>query len=633
MNLSAPWKALVLAATAMVSQRGWGTELYPWFSFKFWPDHMEWIIAALFVLLVQAVAIAVLMLNRHRRLIKDYRAIKEDSDLQKRVTDATLQSKILIQKVIDASPDWIFVKDAENRFMLVNETFAKALDLHPEDLIGHRDTEFMPPELYEGDPRTGSLGLHDYDKAVFRGETVHLEREKIFLTGDKPRVFDTYKTPLRDAEQRIYGNLCYRRDITDRFNKEEQQQLLERQLQQAQKMELIGHLTGGIAHDFNNILASILGHTELIQMTSEATLSPQTNKYLREVLQAGIRGKELVQQLLTFSQKREAAATTIFAQPIVKEVVKLLQSTLPASIAIKIKLGKSLPQVLMSSVQLHQILMNLGINARDAISGTGTIDVFVDAARVQAPRHCESCHQSFEGNYLMISVRDTGVGIAPENRSRIFDPFFSTKPVGSGSGLGLSVLHGIVHSAEGHIELVTEPGSGADFRIYLPAHEPKADAHAPYPMPDSQGMHLSSRVMVVDDEAGIVGVLTALLEGSGCTVMGFTDASAALRAFHDASDDVDLVITDLSMPELSGVDLAQAMLEIRPDLPIIMCTGYSAVMDESMALKIGICRFLIKPVPATVILSAVAHCLGVKGCGNSGGTVDGGADGMQCETP
>ena len=544
--------------------------------------------------------------------VTHYLAIKENITEQIRKAEAVLQSKILLQSVIDSTPDWIFVKDHEYRFMLVNEPFAKAFNQLPEAMIGHLDTDFLPHALCLGNPEKGILGLHDYDEAVFRGESTHLPHDRIVTTNGEARIFETFKTPLRDAQKRIFGALCYRRDITERIGKALEQEVLERQLQQAQKMELIGHLTGGIAHDFNNILASLLGYAELMQMSSEIRQRPKLNGYLLEILNAGIRAKEVVQQLLSFSRREESVSEAILVRPIVREVIKLLHSTLPSSITIRTDMDHDLPQALIGAVQLHQILMNLGINARDAIEGIGTIEVNVQSITMDSPIHCESCHQAFCGNYLTISVRDTGVGISPENRLKIFDPFFTTKPVGSGSGLGLTVVHGIVHSVNGHIEILTGVGVGTEFVVYLPAQargdEPGAQTME---LPD-EDVRVCANVMVVDDEPAIVAVFTELLEKIGCKVTGLTSSTEALRLFQDNPDCVDLVITDQTMPDLIGTDLARAMLALRPGIPIIMSTGYSASIDEDTALKMGLRQLLQKPVPAKVLIEVVARHLGLK---------------------
>jgi PAS domain S-box-containing protein len=543
--------------------------------------------------------------------ITHYLSILEDITERKRTTEAIRQSKVLLQNVIDATPDWIYVKDREHRFMLVNKECARAFNLFPAEMLGRCDTDFVPARLSIGKPDQGIETLHDDDDAVFDGQSIHHASEKIFFENGEIRVFDSFKIPMRDSKQQIYGALCYRRDITENFNKELEQQALETQLRQAQKMELIGHLTGGIAHDFNNILAAVFGYAELMQMSPVIKSNAQLELYLQEILQAGIRAKELVSQLLTFSHRREAASEAINVAPIVKEVAKLLRSTMPTSISIDCTLADNLPEVLISPVQLHQVMMNLGVNARDAMARTGLVEIRADRTFVDQSTACASCHQNFSGSYLLISVRDSGSGITPENMMRIFDPFFTTKDVGRGSGLGLSVLHGIVHSANGHIKVLSAPGEGTEFRIYLPPHSKGSERLAGDSKPDEEKSPVRGHIMVVDDEASIVRFMTVLLEQLGCRVTGLTSASEALATFRADPYAVDLVLTDQTMPELSGVELARAMLACRADIPIMLSTGYSNAIDDDTARQIGIRRFLMKPVPAKVLADIVAEYLSV----------------------
>lgn len=498
----------------------------------------------------------------------------------------------------------VIITNKDARIEYVNRAFCAISGYAPEEVIGQN-------------PRMLQSGLTPRDTytrmwtALGRGDTWQGEFTNRRKNGTL-YVESVLISPVRQLDGSISHFLALKEDITDRLRKEEEQRSLEKQLQQAQKMEIIGHLTGGIAHDFNNILASILGYAELIQMSSDSTFSPKSRAYVREILQAGIRAKELVQQLLTFSQRRDTAVEPIHALPIVKEVIKLLQSTLPRSIRITMQVAaehQELPQVMISAVQLHQILMNLGVNARHAIETVGTIAFSVETVTLDVEHYCHSCHQNFTGSYVMIAVQDNGTGISEDIRSRVFDPFFTTRTVGMGSGLGLSVVHGIVHAANGHIGMHTEAGKGTTLRIYLPAQSGDTARHIQRTEPQAEVLTATARVMVVDDEPAIVGVVTALLENMGCVVVGFTRPAEALRVFYDNPNDFDLLITDLTMPELSGADLARTMLSIRPELPIILCSGYSAALDETAALEIGIRRFLMKPVPAKVIVDTVKKCL------------------------
>lgn len=499
----------------------------------------------------------------------------------------------------------VVITDKDARIEYVNRAFCAISGYSPEEVVGQN-------------PRMLQSGLTPKDTytcmwtALGRGDTWQGEftnrRKSGALYVESVRI-----SPVRQVDGSISHFLALKEDITERLRKEEEQRSLEKQLQQAQKMEIIGHLTGGIAHDFNNILASILGYAELIRMSADTTLSPKTGAYVQEILQAGIRAKELVQQLLTFSQRRDTAVEAIHALPIVKEVIKLLQSTLPKSIRITMHVAaayQDIPQVMISAVQLHQILMNLGVNAHHAIETVGTVAFSVEPVTLEVEHYCHSCHQNFTGSYLMIAVQDNGAGIPEDIRLRVFDPFFTTRTVGLGSGLGLSVVHGIVHAANGHIGIHTELGKGTEMRIYLPAQSGAVTRYAQRTEPQTEVLLATTAcVMVVDDELAIVGVVTTLLENIGCEVVGLTRPTEALRMFYDKPNGFDLVITDLTMPELSGADLARTMLSIRPELPIILCSGYSAALDEAAALEIGIRRFLMKPVPAKVIIDTVKKCL------------------------
>jgi CheY-like chemotaxis protein len=237
--------------------------------------------------------------------------------------------------------------------------------------------------------------------------------------------------------------------------------------------------------------------------------------------------------------------------------------------------------------------------------------VEIQAAQVllERPQACDSCHMNFSGRYVMIAVKDTGSGIPPENMLNIFDPFFTTKDVGRGSGLGLSVLHGIVHSANGHIEVRTALGQGTEFRIYLPAQSFEAERPLLDARFDAENAQVRGHVLVVDDEPTIVGFMTALLENLGCTVTGVTCATEAWQLFQDDPHGIDMVITDQTMPDMTGMELAGAMLARRPDLPIVLSTGYGNTTDEDTARRIGIRRFLMKPVPAKILGDIVAECL------------------------
>ncbi|HEX8964488.1 MAG TPA: PAS domain S-box protein [Rhodocyclaceae bacterium] len=540
--------------------------------------------------------------------VTHYLAIKADVTERVRTQEAIKASKELLQRVIDSTPDWIYVKDRQSRFILANDAFARAVGCTPEDLIGRLDGDVLREHL-SGDVEAQVARIHALDERAMAGGTVREEHDELVSRQGEVRVFDMFKGPLRDPAGEVYGILTVRRDITERRRNEREQQVLEEQLRQAQKMEVIGHLTGGIAHDFNNILTAIFGFAELAQLSPAAAQDPALPRYLQRIVEAAARARDLVAQLLTFSHTRGPGDETSRIAPIAKEVKALLRSTLPATISIGSAIADDLPDALISPVQLHQILMNLGVNAKDAIGAKGAIEIRAERVRIEHAETCASCHRPFDGDYLVVAVSDTGTGIPPQHLPKIFDPFFSTKEVGRGSGLGLSVLHGIVHSANGHVAVRTQPGAGSEFRVFLPFRPGAAQPSRPreaYP-PGSE--RVAGRVLLVDDEPDILEFMATLLEGIGCQVAAFSSSTEAWRLFQRAPQDVDLVITDQIMPDMTGAELARAMLALRPELPVVLSTGYSTAMDESAARELGIRRLLRKPVPSRVLCDMVAQYL------------------------
>jgi len=414
-------------------------------------------------------------------------------------------------------------------------------------------------------------------------------------------VYDAAGTPVRTV-----GTV---QDITDYVRAGTERLKLEQQLRQAQKMESIGQLSGGIAHDFNNILVAVLGYTELAQTIASPSASPKVAAYLAEIHQAADRAKALVAQLLTFSRTREVAADVTQVAPVLNEVVKLFRATFPSTLSISLDMADALPDVHINSSELHQILMNLGINARDAMPDKGRLAIHAVPVSLDQPHICSSCHHDFQGEFIVVSIADTGHGIRPEHMSRLFEPFFTTKRPGMGTGLGLAVSHGIIHSAGGHVEVSSEADRGTEFQVYLQAMSakrpgPPSQGGAGTTMPKAKG-----RVMVVDDEASVLGVTKDLLESIGCQVAGFTDPRTALSAFRKQADVFDLVVTDQIMPELTGTELARDLLKLRPDLPMILCTGRGDDLDAHVALDLGIRKYLLKPVPLAELARAVGELL------------------------
>ncbi len=389
-----------------------------------------------------------------------------------------------------------------------------------------------------------------------------------------------------------------------------ERQQLQRQLQQAQKMEAIGQLTGGIAHDFNNIIGCIMGYTSLALERYASDSETKLADYLNEVYRAGERARDLIRQMLAFSQKSATNSHPISLEPSIKEAIQLLQSTLPSSICLQSEIGANVSKVMMDPIHLHQLVMNLCINARDALEGEGKIDVLLGQVS-NIDGMCDSCHEQVKGDFVELVVKDTGSGLDPMAFDRIFDPFYTTKEAGKGTGMGLSIVHGIVHEHGGHILIESSTGNGSNFRLLFPAviaETEVTDAEEAGFSNASQragGEHL----LIVDDEEPMAMFLTELLDLSGYQVTMMTDSTQALSLFEQNPQNFDLVITDQTMPGMNGGELATKMLRIRSNIPIILCTGHSEKVDSERAEELGIKRFLQKPFNHKVLLDSVSELL------------------------
>ncbi len=363
----------------------------------------------------------------------------------------------------------------------------------------------------------------------------------------------------------------------------------EERLRQAHKMEALGTLTGGIAHDFNNILAAIIGFTELV--AGHADIGSRDERHLARVMEAGIRGREVVRQLLTFLRKTEQEKKPLRLSGIVGETVKLIRATTPATINIRVNTLSESGLILGDPTQLRQVLMNLCTNASYAMREKGgNLDIELSDFSVSSPNG--DPHGISPGLYMRLVVRDTGTGISPDIMNKIFDPFFTTKKVGEGSGLGLSVVHGIVKQHDGYITVESEPARGSTFTVYLPrvAGELRTDAVKDDEIPTG-----SERILFVDDEEALVQMGEDILAELGYEVTSRMNGHEALALIQSDPSRFDLVVTDQTMPEMTGIELAKEVLAVRPDMPIIMCTGFSYAVDADKAGAAGIKAFAMKP--------------------------------------
>jgi len=403
------------------------------------------------------------------------------------------------------------------------------------------------------------------------------------------------------------------RDISERKQAEAEQKRLQAQLLQAQKMESIGQLTGGIAHDFNNMLASIMGYTDLARVELTQYDNEKITGYLNRAYKSSERARDLVKQMLAFSRGSDVDLQPLNLSTIIDESLTMLNSVFPSSIVIERQLNDENLVIMADPVQLHQLIMNLCINARDAMQGKGHITI--ESKRVnKLVSKCGSCHKKVSGDYIELSVCDNGPGIKLEYIERIFDPFFTSKKMSSvkGAGMGLAVVHGIMHSHDGHIILNTEVGKGSTFTLLFPVTEKynSVISESSY-TPVLPNKTLNGHILIVDDEPVVGALIGELLEGRGCRVTVETDSQSALLKFKENPHDFDLLVTDQTMPGMTGGELAQAVLTVRPELPVILCTGYSDYMDENKARLLGIRGYVSKPLDINKFLELLESLLRV----------------------
>ena len=399
-------------------------------------------------------------------------------------------------------------------------------------------------------------------------------------------------------------------ELEERIRAQEHTRKLEDQLRQAHKMEAIGTLAGGIAHDFNNILGTIIGYAEMIEMF-DVPPEGKMQERLDQVLSASYRAKDLVNQILTFSRQSEGEKRTVILAPVIKETIKFVQVLLPSCIEVETRMKDEDMAIVANPVQIHQMLMNLCTNAAHAIGEENQGKIRITLTRQQLDPHQAAQYIGIgPGRYARVTVEDTGTGMKPEVVERIFDPFFTTKPAGEGTGMGLSVVHGVVKSCYGHISVHSETGQGTSFEILIPETDPGNRRPEVTAVP--QAFAGDGRILLVDDEGSLAVMGQELLEGLGYYVVSETSALSALEIFREDPWAFDLVLTDLIMPDLSGDRLAWQIKGIRPDIPVILCSGRigNKKAEETLA-RFGIDAFLRKPVGARQLAETLQQYISV----------------------
>ncbi len=489
------------------------------------------------------------------------------------------------QSLIDAIPMPVFIQDKKRSFLGINRSF--------RDFFAIDQELFVLSDLYELlDFETGAKS-REVDTMIFAQGGEESFEATVKNPGNTERAVIFNKASITGKNGEVVGLVTTLLDLTE-------QRETELQLRHAQKMEAIGTLAGGIAHDFNNVLTPIVGYAEIMRIMAlrEGEQNDSSMQYVGEILAAAKRAKSLVEQILTFSRSREKKALPQYLHPIVKEVLKLIRVTLPASIEIRQEIDKDCGMVSIDPVQLHQILLNLCTNSAHAIGeGQGRLSVrLVKGARDRQGRE-----------WVELSVADNGTGIDPELQERVFEPYFTTKEKSQGTGMGLAMVHGIVTRYGGRIELKSEKGKGTVFHL-----------HFPCVLPDNIVTQVkdilvhptgNEHVLVVDDQAAVLKVTSKILEILGYTVTTCSLSREALAVFSCNPDEFDLIITDLTMPSLTGLELCREVKKQRETIPVILCSGYGEKLSGEKLCEAGFSSWFSKPVTLEKLASTVRTVL------------------------
>jgi PAS domain S-box-containing protein len=502
-----------------------------------------------------------------------YRGVDKDITEHKQAEE----ERVRLATAIEQAAESVVITDRDGTIQYVNPAFESITGYCRQEAVGQN-------------PRTLKSGKHRKEfyadlwntiasGKVWRGHFINKNKNGTFYEEEATI------SPIKNTSGEIINFVAVKRDVTEEIK-------LEDKLRQVQKMEAIGTLAGGIAHDFNNILSAIIGYTELAEY--EIPEGSKTREKLKEVLKAGRRAKDLVKQILAFSRQGDQERKPLQISHIVKEALKLLRASFPTTIEIRRNIEPDTGIIEADPTQIHQVLMNLCTNAAHAMNNKGgVLEVGIRNVIVENQDIGLEYPNVPPGHYVMLTIRDTGHGMSAGVVERIFDPYFTTKEKGEGTGLGLAVVHGIVKNYGGAITVYSEIGKGSTFNIYLPAIEKKVEEEKETGEVIPTG---HQRILFVDDEPALVDIGKKMLEHLGHEVIIRTSSVEALEAFRNNPERFDLVISDKTMPQMTGFDLARELKQIRPDIPIILCTGFSDTADSAKAKAMGISGLVMKPI-------------------------------------
>lgn len=500
------------------------------------------------------------------------------------------QTRKLLEKAVEQCAESIMITDAEGAIEYVNPAFENVSGYSGKEVIGLNLRILWSGELDES--------FHEQMWQTLRAGRVWSGMIISRRRGGAIVYEQANISPVKDHNGALTAYVAVNRDVTE-------ERLLEEQLVQSQKMEAIGALAGGIAHDFNNIIFAIIGYAELVSVLCQH--DEQAVAYLDEILKASDRAGQMVRQILTFSRQSNPEKAVIDIVPVVKEGLKFLRGATASSIDIQTDIERNLPKINADPTQIYQVLLNLCTNAVHAMEGSNGI-LSVTLAQIELEEDFASVNPSIQpGIFVRLTVKDSGVGMSPETMKRIFEPYYTTKNVGEGTGLGLSVLDGIVKDHGGVVTVWSKPGKGSRFSVYFPAvHD---DNHETLQVEEEFPRQGDESILWVDDELTLMQMCKQTLENVGFKVTFKTDPLEALETFKMYPETFDLVITDLSMPKMSGFDLSRELSSVRPGIPLLMCTGFGKSLSKEQTETAGILKVISKPISSKDLISVIREIL------------------------
>ena len=503
-----------------------------------------------------------------------------------------MDNEQLLQTIFDAIPHWVAVKSPDGRFLISNKSFSHDIGIETKEIIGKSSKELG---FLEDD---NLVVIDDSETRAFSGELVDLPPMEMTLPNGEKQIRHTHKLPLCNSQGEITGTISISENISDRV-------ALEEKFRQSQKMEAVGQLAGGVAHDFNNMLQAIAGFAELVAEDLDPDQA-QAHDFIKEIQAGTERASNLTRQLLAFSRRQVLQSSSVDLNELVQNLTNMVRRLIGENITLDLIPAANLPRVAVDSGMMEQVLINLCVNARDAMPDGGRLLIETREAEL-TETYCQDNPWAKPGHYSVIQVSDSGVGIPAGIVEHIFEPFYTTKETGKGTGLGLAMAYGIIHQHNGMINVYSEEGVGTTFRIYLPQTVERKVVEEGEDGVQAEGGH--ETILIAEDEPLVLKLMQSILEKRGYRVISARDGEEAIRVFQESNPEIDLVLLDVIMPKISGRKAFNMIKTINPTVPVMFSTGYSSNMLDVEFLTTNNLRVIEKPIAPRKILAAIRDVL------------------------